>query len=102
MKRNSKGRAKKLSYGWVTNVQINLFTRISINCRAQQYYASNIFAMASGNALGTMAVFAIPSILDMLVFTKNSSVPKTAYKRYVETLLHLVTWYQHDLKPGSK
>lgn len=58
--------------------------------------------MAAGNAIGTMAVLAIPSILDVLIYTKGSSVPKTAYKRYVETVLHLISWYMHDLTPGSR
>lgn len=62
----------------------------------------NLFAMVTGAMAGLIAVLAIPSILDVLIFTKGSSIPRTAYKRYVETIFHAMSWYDHDLKPGSK
>jgi ER-bound oxygenase mpaB/B'/Rubber oxygenase, catalytic domain len=26
----------------------------------------------------------------------------TAYKRYMQTIYHTLTWFRHDLKPGTK
>lgn len=57
--------------------------------------------MFSGMLAGLIAVLAIPSILKILIHTKQSSIPLTAYKRYVETIFHTVSWYEHDLKPGT-
>lgn len=69
--------------------------------RAQQFYMDNVFAIFAGNLSGLLAVLSIPSILDVLVFTKGSAVPVTAYKRYLQTIFHMLTWYEYELTPGS-
>ncbi|XP_050353217.1 uncharacterized protein LOC126775380 isoform X2 [Nymphalis io] len=51
--------------------------------------------------LGLVAVFAIPSILRVLVSSRRSNSTYTAYKRYLSTLLHTVSWFENELKPGS-
>lgn len=52
--------------------------------------------------LGLLAILAIPSILNVLVHTKRSSSDFTAYKRYIQTIYHTLTWFRHDLVPGSR
>jgi hypothetical protein len=52
--------------------------------------------------LGLLAILSIPSILNVLVFTDKSSTDMTAYKRYMQTIYHTLTWFRHDLKPGTK
>lgn len=34
--------------------------------------------------------------------TGASSTPETARKRYVQTMFHMLSWYENDLEPGSK
>lgn len=70
--------------------------------RAQQYYNNNLFAMFAGKLSGLIAVLAVPSILQILVHTKASSIPLTAYRRYLQTIFHTMSWYEEDLKVGSR
>lgn len=58
--------------------------------------------MFAGMMCGLIAVLSIPSILKILIHTKASSTPFTAYKRYLQTIFHTITWYQHGLEPGSR
>lgn len=58
--------------------------------------------MFSGKLIGLLAVLAIPSILKILDYTKESGTSMKAYRRYLATIYHTVTWYKEELKPGSK
>lgn len=58
--------------------------------------------MFAGKLSGLIAVLAVPSILKILVCTKASSVPFTAYHRYLQTIFHTMTWYEEELKVGSR
>ncbi|XP_058818382.1 uncharacterized protein LOC131681561 [Topomyia yanbarensis] len=69
--------------------------------RGQQFYIRNMAGTMTAALCGLIAVFAIPAILDVLMFTNKSSVPETAYRRYVLTILHTLNWYWEELKPGS-
>lgn len=70
--------------------------------RGQQYFRDNLAAIVTAGFCGLISVLAIPSILDVLIFTNRSSTPVTAYKRYVLTVLHSFNWYNEELRPGSK
>ncbi|XP_055319056.1 uncharacterized protein LOC129576927 isoform X2 [Sitodiplosis mosellana] len=70
--------------------------------RAQDFFSKNMFAMMAGKLCGLLAVLAVPSILKILICTKASSCPFTAYKRYLETIFHTLCWYEDELKPGSR
>lgn len=63
---------------------------------------NNFFAIFYGMYCGLMAILAIPSIINVLVHTDKSSTDMTAYKRYMRTIYHTLTWFRHDLKPGTK
>lgn len=52
--------------------------------------------------MGLLAILAIPTILNILIFTNKSSTTYTAYKRYIQTVFHMLTWFRHPLKPGTK
>lgn len=58
--------------------------------------------MFVGKLCGLLAIISIPSILKILVGTKQSSTPSTAYRRYMATIFHTDTWYNNPLEPGSK
>lgn len=70
--------------------------------RAQQVFTDNFFAIFYGMYCGLIAILSIPSILNVLVHTNKSSSDMTAYKRYIRTIYHTLTWFRHDLKPGTK
>ncbi|XP_058447949.1 uncharacterized protein LOC131428215 [Malaya genurostris] len=69
--------------------------------RGQQFFNRNFAATMAAALCGLVSVFAIPSILEVLIFTNRSSTPVTAYKRYVLTILHTLNWYREAMKPGS-
>ncbi|CAG9791374.1 unnamed protein product [Diatraea saccharalis] len=70
--------------------------------QGRRFYWDNCYAMSTSMMLGLVAVFAVPSILRILVSTRRSNSTFTAYRRYLSTLLHTVTWFEHELKPGTK
>ncbi|OWR55022.1 hypothetical protein KGM_207067 [Danaus plexippus plexippus] len=70
--------------------------------KARRFYWNNCYMLSSSMLNGLVAVFAIPSILQVLIGTKRSNSPYTAYKRYLSTLLHTLSWFEHELKPGSR
>jgi hypothetical protein len=52
--------------------------------------------------MGLVAILAIPSILDILIHTDKSSTVTTAYRRYMQTIYHTLTWFREEVTPGSK
>ncbi|XP_065085603.1 uncharacterized protein LOC135707681 isoform X2 [Ochlerotatus camptorhynchus] len=68
----------------------------------QQFFQENLSAVVTAGFCGLISVLAIPSILEVLIFTQQSSTTTTAYKRYVLTVLHTLNWYFEELRPGSK
>lgn len=65
--------------------------------RGQQYFRKNFFAMLVSKLCGLLVILAIPSILRVLVLTRNSSEPVTAFRRYLLTVTHMLEWYDGDL-----
>lgn len=51
--------------------------------------------------MGLLSIIAIPSILAVLVHTKKSSSDITAYKRYMQTIYHTLSWFRNDLRPET-
>lgn len=64
-------------------------------------FKNNFFAIFYSMYCGLLAILAIPSILNILVHTKKSSSDMTAYKRYMQTIYHTLTWFRNDLQPGT-
>ncbi|XP_062556449.1 uncharacterized protein LOC134221269 isoform X2 [Armigeres subalbatus] len=50
---------------------------------------------------GLLVVLAVSSILNVLIYTNQSSTAVTAYKRYIATIMHTLNWYYEDLLPGT-
>lgn len=71
-------------------------------CRAQDYFRRNFYAMFVGKLCGLLAIITVPSILRVLVHTNQSSEPRTAYRRYVATIMHTLEWYFEDFVPTSR
>ncbi|XP_013144485.1 PREDICTED: uncharacterized protein LOC106107982 [Papilio polytes] len=69
--------------------------------KGQRFYWRFSFGFSYSMLPGLVALFAIPTILEVLAGSRRSSTTYTAYKRYVATFLHFQSWLTHDLKPGS-
>ncbi|XP_029048214.1 LOW QUALITY PROTEIN: uncharacterized protein LOC114878496 [Osmia bicornis bicornis] len=59
----------------------------------QRMFYNNPFTMMIAKLCGLVILFAIPSIKDVLLFTRQSSTQCAAFRRYVSTILHTWTWY---------
>ncbi|EFN74114.1 hypothetical protein EAG_12035 [Camponotus floridanus] len=64
--------------------------------KAQNFYNRNLFGITIADIVGVIAIFSITSILKVLLYTKQSSIPCAAFKRYVETHLHIQNIYTSD------
>ncbi|XP_050072949.1 rubber oxygenase-like [Anopheles maculipalpis] len=70
--------------------------------RAQEFFKRNFYAMFVGKLCGLLAIVTVPTILRILVHTNQSSEPRTAYRRYVATIMHTLEWYYEDMVPTSR
>jgi hypothetical protein len=66
----------------------------------QQIFNNNIFSMMIAKLSGLVSLLAISTILNVIMFTKKSSTPCLAYRRYAETILHTFVW--HERNPNEK
>lgn len=60
------------------------------------------FSVLLSNLLGLIVVLAIETILNILVCTRQSSTPKTAYRRYLRTVFHTLNFYEFLPENDSK
>lgn len=51
--------------------------------------------------MGLVGIASTESILKILMFTKQSSTPALAYRRYKANALHTQAWYKYPIKPGT-
>ena len=63
---------------------------------AQIAFYNNVFTMMIAKLSGLLTLLAVPSILEVLIFTKQSGTPCTAFRRYVSTILHTFVWYETE------
>ncbi|CAH1976286.1 unnamed protein product [Acanthoscelides obtectus] len=70
--------------------------------RGQQFFYYHISGMFFNKLSGLLVVMGVPSILKILMATNMSSSDKTAYRRYMATILHMLQWYDEDFKPGTE
>lgn len=68
----------------------------------QKVFANNVFAMMIAKLSGLLVLLALPTILDILIFTKQSGTPCAAFRRYVSTILHTFVWYENDPDKENK
>ncbi|KAG4067215.1 hypothetical protein HA402_000206 [Bradysia odoriphaga] len=69
--------------------------------RAQKFLLLNMNAMARAMFFGMMAVLPVESLIKILIFTKQSSTPALAYRRFKANALHVQLWSQNPIKPGT-
>ncbi|XP_078042715.1 uncharacterized protein LOC144473045 [Augochlora pura] len=64
----------------------------------QRMFYNNAFTMMIAKLCGLLCLFAVPSIRNILSFTKQSGTTCASFHRYVSTILHTWTWY--GKRPG--
>ncbi|KPJ15979.1 hypothetical protein RR48_10025 [Papilio machaon] len=69
--------------------------------KGQRFFWKHCFGLSFVMMPGLVAVFAVPTILEVLAGSGKSSSNYTAFKRYVATFLHFQSWFTYDLKPDS-
>lgn len=60
------------------------------------------FSVLLASLLGLIVVLAIETILNILVCTRQSATPKTAYRRYLRTVFHVFNFYEFLPENDSK
>lgn len=73
-----------------------------MHLRGRRFALLNLNAMVHAMAAGLMAIVAIPSILKIFMFTKQSSTPAQAYRRFKANMLHAQLLYLHSIQPGTE
>ncbi|CRK89888.1 CLUMA_CG003620, isoform A [Clunio marinus] len=68
----------------------------------QRFFSLNFNAMNRTFSAGLIAIFAIPTILKILITTNQSSTKAKAYRRYKANGMHTQLTYQHPIEPGTK
>jgi hypothetical protein len=63
----------------------------------QEFFNKHLFSFVCAWHCSLTLGFSLPALLKPLVYTKNSSTPKTAQKRYMDTFTHLSEWHQGDI-----
>ncbi|RZF46592.1 hypothetical protein LSTR_LSTR002924 [Laodelphax striatellus] len=70
--------------------------------RGQRFFNNNYFALFVAKLSGLLAILAVESILKVLILTGKSSEPLTAFRRYMDTIVNMVDWYEGDIcNPNS-
>lgn len=70
--------------------------------RGQKFFLLNVNAMVRGLMIGLMAVASSPTLLKILMFTKQSSTQALAYRRYKANGLHSGEWLSFPIKEGTR
>lgn len=58
--------------------------------------------MITGKLVGLVSVLSIPTIIRVLMTANGSTSPVKAYRRYMQTIFHMFSWYTEDLRPGTR
>ncbi|XP_039314441.1 uncharacterized protein LOC105193804 isoform X2 [Solenopsis invicta] len=62
----------------------------------QKYFKRNIMSLIAACTVGLILVFSVETILKVLVYTKRSNSICSAFKRYIETVVHAYNLCIHD------
>ena len=62
-----------------------------------EFFNKHLFSFVCAWHCSLTLGFSLPALLKPLVYTKNSSTPKTAFKRYQDTFTHLAEWHEGDI-----
>ncbi|XP_040572332.1 uncharacterized protein [Lepeophtheirus salmonis] len=71
------------------------YLKEDINC-VRAFLLANFFSCFLAMLTGLISLLYIPSILEVLIITGNSSTPDTAFARYLRTLNHTYAWFHSE------
>lgn len=63
----------------------------------QKFAVKYYFGLNYCEMLSLLLLFTSPNSLDTLIYSRNSSTPFTAYKRYLSTVLRVKSWFEDDI-----
>lgn len=63
----------------------------------QEFARKYFIGVNASEMMALFVLFALPDGLETLIFSKNSSSPFTAFRRYLSTVLRVSSWYDHDI-----
>ncbi|XP_072937254.1 uncharacterized protein [Epargyreus clarus] len=67
----------------------------------RRFFWKYCFGFGQSMTLGLATVFAVHSVLKVLMGTRRSNSTYTSYNRYRSTMMHVMAWLQYELKPGT-
>ncbi|KAK4317121.1 hypothetical protein Pmani_011755 [Petrolisthes manimaculis] len=65
--------------------------------RGRQFYHRYLFCVFFSDLLALLVMFSASRILRPLIYTGRSDTPLKALRRYVFTIMHVITWYSGDV-----
>lgn len=68
----------------------------------REYFMKNRFGILSTNLCGLVLLLAFPKGLAILRATNQSNTIEASRKRYVDTIMHSLSWYEVQLKNDSR
>ena len=69
--------------------------------RGQKFFKDNIISVFLSHLFSIAVVLSVPRILLALMYTNNSSTPKSALVRYISTIRIIMHWYVGNLWDGE-
>ena len=84
---------------FIIEICLNFDTNTS---RGQKYFKENRLGIMFSINFGFFSVAADPKIAEIFEKTSVTSTAEIARKRYLRTFLGILTWYEDDLKIGSR
>lgn len=68
----------------------------------RQYFMENRAGILMTNLAGLILLLAIPKGLAILRGTDRSHTPELARDRYIDTILHTISWYNYQLDNSTR
>lgn len=65
--------------------------------KGRQFYKDWLFSLFFSDLLSLLCMFSVSRILRVLIYTRRSDTPMRALKRYVSTIMHIITWEEGDV-----
>ncbi|XP_068225504.1 uncharacterized protein [Palaemon carinicauda] len=65
--------------------------------RGRSFYQKFLFCIFFSDLLSLLMAFSMNRIIKPLIYTDKSDTPTRALRRYVSTIMHIITWFSGDV-----
>lgn len=89
------GAAASMGLQWLNPELPAFFDKAKFELGQRTFY-DNVFTMMIAKLAGLLSLMAVPTIVDVLIFTGQSATACRAFRRYVSTVLHAFVWYRKE------